>query len=112
MLEYDRIDLSQEMILVVPFFHVRVVFVITSTFSRSILDFKFHQHKSLISICNADINKVIVLNKVSFGNKGFKYFIGYKNHKKIWVLCIMLLTMNAYEKNFDETKYTSFYFMG
>ena len=82
MLEYDRIDLSQEMILVVPFFHVRVVFVITSTFSRSILDFKFHQHKSLISICNADINKVIVLNKVSLVTKVLNILLVTKIIKK------------------------------
>ena len=42
---------------------------------------KFHQHKSPL-INNIDINKIIVSNKVSFGNKGLKYFIGYKDAKK------------------------------
>ena len=44
--------------------------------------YKFHQHKSLISINNIDINKIVVSNKVSFGKKDFKYFIGYKDAKK------------------------------
>ena len=39
----------------------------------------FHQHKEPISIKNVDIDKVIVSNKVSFGKKEFKYFIGYKD---------------------------------
>ena len=49
---------------------------------------KRHQHKGPISIKNIDINEIIVpfskkdLNKVSFGKKGFKYFIGYKDAQK------------------------------
>ena len=37
---------------------------------------KFHRHKSPISINKMHINKIVVFNKVSFGKKGFKYFIG------------------------------------
>ena len=37
---------------------------------------KFHQHQSPILIGEVDINKIIVSNKVSFGKKGFRYFIG------------------------------------
>ena len=44
---------------------------------------KFHLHKEPISIKNTDINKIVVSNKVSFGKKAFKYFIGYKDAKKI-----------------------------
>ena len=43
---------------------------------------KFYQYKQLISIKNIDINKIVVSNKFSFGKKGFKYFIGYKDAKK------------------------------
>ena len=43
---------------------------------------KYHQHKELISIKNIDFNKIVVSNKVSFGKKGFKCFIGYKDAKK------------------------------
>ena len=59
---------------------------------------KFHQHKRPISITNIDINKV------SFSKKGFKYFIGYKDAKKIRTLCIFLPKMSAYRRYFDETK--------
>ena len=41
--------------------------------------------------------------------KGFKYFIGYKDAKKIRPLCVFLLKMRAYRKDFDETKYMSFF---
>ena len=44
---------------------------------------KFHQHKRTISEKNIDINKLAVFNKPSFSKKGFKYFIGYKDAKKI-----------------------------
>ena len=47
---------------------------------------KYHQNKRPISIKNVDINKRVVFNKVSFGKKGFKYFIGYKDLKKS--LCV------------------------
>ena len=50
---------------------------------------KFCQHKRSISIKNIDINKIVVSNKVSFGKKGFKYFIGNKDAKKIRPLCIL-----------------------
>ena len=39
--------------------------------------------KPYFLISNIDLNKVVVSNKVSFGKKGFKYFIGYKDAKKL-----------------------------
>ena len=69
---------------------------------------KFHQHKRPISIKNVDIDKIVVSNKVPFGKKGFKYFIGYKHAKKIKPLCVYLPKMTAYREDFDETKYISF----
>ena len=43
---------------------------------------KFHQRKEPISTKDKDMNKIVVSNKVSFGKKGFKYFIGYTDAKK------------------------------
>ena len=43
---------------------------------------KFYQHKRPISIKNIDINKIVVSDNVSFGKRGFKYFVGYKDAKK------------------------------
>ena len=68
----------------------------------------FHQHKEPISIKNIDINKIVVSNKVSFGKEAFKYFIGYKDAKKVRPLCIFLPKMSACRKDVDETEYKSF----
>ena len=43
---------------------------------------QFHKHKKPISLYDVDINKVLVSNKVSFGERGFKHFIGYKDGKR------------------------------
>ena len=69
---------------------------------------KFHQYKEPILIKNRDINKIIVSNEVFFGKKKCKYFIDYKDAKKLRPLCIFLLKMTAYRKYFDETKFMSF----
>ena len=42
---------------------------------------KFYWYERPISIKDIDINKIVASNKVSFGKKGFKYFIGYKDAK-------------------------------
>ena len=74
---------------------------------NEIKKYKFHQHKSSILINNTYINKIVVSNKVPF-NKDLKYFIGYKDAKKIRPLCIFLLKMSAYRRDFDKTKCMSF----
>ena len=63
---------------------------------------KFHQHKRPISIKNVDIEKIVVSNKVRFGKKGFKYFIGYKDAKKLNVYIYF------FQNWVRETKYVSF----
>ena len=63
---------------------------------------KFHHHKEPISIKNLDINKITVSNKISFGKKGFKYFIGYKDAKKIRPLCIYPPKMQGIEKTWRK----------
>ena len=42
---------------------------------------KYYRYKRPIPIKDIDINKIVASNKVSFGKKGFKYFIGYKDAK-------------------------------
>ena len=37
-----------------------------------------------------DINNIVVSNKICFSKNSFKYFIGYKDTKKIRPLCIFL----------------------
>ena len=65
---------------------------------------KFYQHERPISKKYIDINKIVVSNKVSFGKKGFRCFIGYKDAKKMRPLCIFLSKMSVYRRDFDETK--------
>ena len=38
---------------------------------------KIHHYKTPIFLGDADIEKVLVSNKISFGEKNDKYFIGY-----------------------------------
>ena len=57
---------------------------------------KLHQRKRPVSKKKKiDIQKVIIGNNVSFCKKGFKYFIGYKDAKKIRPLCILLPKMKG-----------------
>ena len=43
----------------------------------------FTEIKDLIHQKNKNISEIVVSNKVSFIKKGFKYFIGYKDAKKL-----------------------------
>ena len=38
---------------------------------------KFYLHKNPIFLGDVDIKKVLASNKISFGKKNYKYFIGY-----------------------------------
>ena len=38
---------------------------------------KFYCHKTPIFLKDVDIEKVLVSNKIYFGEKNYKYFIGY-----------------------------------
>ena len=58
---------------------------------------------------NINIDKIVVSNKVSFNKKSFKCFICYKDAKKVRPLCIFLPKMSGYRRDFDETKYMSFW---
>ena len=65
---------------------------------------KFHQHKNTFLIYDVDMNKAVVSINVSLGKKSFKYFIGYKDGKKVRPLCIILPKMSKRRREFDETK--------
>ena len=57
------------------------------------------------------IEKVLVSNKISFGEKNYKYFIGYlyDNHK-VKPLRIMLPKTSTYVKSYDgQTKWMYFF---
>ena len=70
---------------------------------------KFYYSKYPVNISNLHIDKVILYDTVSFGKNGFKYFIGYKDDKKVKQLCVMSTKIIRYTRNYDDkTKYMSF----
>ena len=71
---------------------------------------KFYLHNTPILLGDEDIEKVLVSNKVSFGEKNYKCFIGYlyDNHK-VKPLHIMLPKTTAYVKRYGgQTKWMHF----
>ena len=69
--------------------------------------FKFYRHKTPILLGNVDIEKVLVSNKIYFGEKNYKYFIGYLyNDHRVKPLNILLPKTSAYVKRYDgQTKW-------
>ena len=66
----------------------------------------FHYSKHTINIKNKNGDKIMISNKISFGKKDFKYFIGYKDDDKL--LYMLLPKRSGYENIFDEAKYKYF----
>ena len=57
----------------------------------------FYRYKTLILLEDAEIEKVLVSNKISYGEKNYKCFIGYLyNGNKVKTLNIMLPETSAY----------------
>ena len=71
---------------------------------------RFYHHIILIFLGDVDIEKVLVFNKISFGEKNYKYFIGYLyNDNKVKPLTIMLPKTSAYVESYDgRTKWMYF----
>ena len=58
---------------------------------------------------DVDIEKVLVSNKISFGEKNYKYFIGYLCNHKVKSLHIIVPKTSAYVKSYDgQTKWMYF----
>ena len=49
-----------------------------------------------------DINKIVISDKFKHRDKGFKYFIGYKDDCYVRPLCIILPQMSGYIKYFEN----------
>ena len=63
---------------------------------------KFYWYKSLAPRRSVDTEKLLVSNKISFGEKNFKYFIGYfYNNDKVKPLHITLPETTPYVKRYD-----------
>ena len=70
----------------------------------------FYRHESPIILEDVDIEKVLVSNKISSGEKNYKYFMFYLyNDYKVKPLHIMLPKRRAYVKSCDgQTKWMYF----
>ena len=71
---------------------------------------KSYCHKGCVPLRDADIEKVLLSNKISLGEKNYKYFIGYLfNDHKVKPLHIMLPKTSGYVKIYDgQTKWMHF----
>ena len=50
---------------------------------------------------SADINKIVVFDKINYNEDGYRYFTGYKKGEIIKPLCIILSQMSGYIKYFE-----------
>ena len=75
-----------------------------------IKNFFFYHHKAPILGGVVDIQKMLVSNKISFGEKNYRYFIGYLyNGNKVKPLNIVLSKTSTYVKSYDgQTKWMYF----
>ena len=64
---------------------------------------KFHYWKHWVNIKYVHIGKMLMPAKTSLNKTYCKYFIGYKDHKKVGPMWIMLLKINVYKSSLDET---------
>ena len=64
----------------------------------------FHNNKSSTSIDEVEINKIVLFDKTSYGNKGsFKYYIGYRHKDGTFSpLNIKLPQLTEYAKHFNN----------
>ena len=51
----------------------------------------FHVFKQPIALVSVLINKIVVFDKFEYSDKGFKYFIGYKDGNSVRPLCMFYL---------------------
>ena len=59
---------------------------------------EFYYSEQSIDINDVDSVKIVISGIVQFGEKGFKYFIGYKDDDKINLLCIIVPKVSEYVK--------------
>ena len=90
--------------------HIKISQEILTFRNNEIETHKSYRHKNPIFLEDVDIEKVLVFNKISSGEKNYKYFIGYLyNGYKVKALYRVLLKPSAYVKSYDgQTKWMTF----
>ena len=58
----------------------------------------FHKSKQAVDLDSIITDKIVVSDKFSLSEEGFKYFIGYQEDEIIKPLCIIVPQMNGYIK--------------
>ena len=63
---------------------------------------EFHASKQPISLNFVNVNQISISGKSKHSQKGFEYFIGYKDGNIIRPLCIILPQMTGCMKSFEN----------
>ena len=63
---------------------------------------EFHKSKQPIDLMSVKVDQMVVSDKFRHCDKGFKYFIGYKEGEIVKPLCIILPQMSRYIKYFEN----------
>ena len=61
-----------------------------------------HASKHPVALNLVNVNQMLISDKFEHSDKGFKYFIGYKDDNIIRSLCIILPKMSGYIKYFNN----------
>ena len=70
----------------------------------AIIKSAFHKKTTSININEIEINRIVLFNKTSYGNKGsFKYYNGYRHTDgNLSPLSIRLPQLTGYAKHFND----------
>ena len=63
---------------------------------------EFHVSNQTI-VLNLNVNQILISDKFEHSDKGFKYYIGYKDNDIVRLLCIILPQMSGFIKYFDDS---------
>ena len=63
---------------------------------------EFHKSKQPIDLMSVKVDQIVVSDKFRHSDKGFKYFIGYKEGEIVKPLCIILPQKSRYIKYFEN----------
>ena len=63
---------------------------------------EIHVSKKPIALSLLNVNQILKSDKFGHSDKGFKYFIGYKDYNIIRSLCIILPQMSGFIKYFGN----------
>ena len=63
---------------------------------------EFHKSKQPIDLKSVNVDQIVISDKVSHSDNGFKYFIGYQEGEIVKPLYIILPQMSGYIKYFEN----------